>query len=333
MIFTTLEQYSHLKNALNKEIEKAFHYKDENSFNTDFYQLMKESNHHNCHLLLDDNENIVAHIGVRPVTLHYKGHELKTLLLGGIVTKEEFQGQGHFKELYNHIKSIYKDNYSLVILWSDNMSVYKKLGYTQFGLTAVIGDTPVTEEKIRQRGYWPINIQEIDKENLEKKYNKSYKDTISIQRSLKEWNDIKQISSMKTFTNDNGDYLFFEKGQDLKGIIHECSFSNNRQELEKFKGLQLLNPTPLDEESFFIHLAWGKIINTCEFSNFLKAITKNAVSISDFKPDLDKVTLTINEESFLFNKEELLPLLFGPEQAIELQELIPQIYITGADSI
>lgn len=333
MILTTLDQYSHLKDILNKEIEKAFHYKDGNSFNTDFFQLMKESNHNNCHLLLDEKENLIAHIGVRPVTLHYKGQELKTLLLGGIVTKEEFQGKGHFKELYNHIKSIYKDNYSLAILWSDNMSVYKKLGYSQFGLTAVIGDTPSTEEEIKRRGYQDISIQEIPKDKLAKKYNESYKETISIKRSLTEWNDIQKISSMKIYMNEYDDYLFFEKGQDLKGIIHECSFANNKEELSKFKGLQLLNPTPLDDDSFYIHLAWGKIINTSDFSKFLSAITNGQVSISEFLADSNKITLTINNESYLFKREELLPLLFGPEQAIELQSLIPQIYITGADSI
>lgn len=326
MIFTDLKKHSHYKDEILKEIESAFHYNDENSFAVDFYQLIKESNHPNCHILLDDNKKLLAHIGVRPISLHYKGVELNTLLLGGIVTKKEHQGKGYFRKLYEHIVELYKDKFSLIILWSDMNDFYQRLGFNQFGLTAVVGDVPVTYDDILKRGFKEENINKQDLSIISEKYNQSYSDIITVKRTIRDWEDIRMTSSMKFFKNNAGEYLFFEKGQDLKGIIHETSFSSNKDQLEKFHSLQLLNPFALDDKSFFIHLAWGKIINLNLFSEFINKISNRAVKIRDNE-------LQIKNNSYKVQTNDLLTTLFGPDKAQEVETIIPPIYITGADSI
>lgn len=331
MIFTNLKKHSEYKEEIIKEIEKAFHYTEENLFRIDFYHLIKETNHHNCHILINENNEFMAHIGVRPTTLNYKGSKLKIILLGGIVTKEKYQGQGCFKALYNHIVKLYEKEYGLIVLWSDQNLFYEKLGFRQFGLTSVLGTTPATEKEIIQRGYQQVQIEDLTKDQLEilnNKYTNSYKDTISIERNIVDWQDIKKITSMKLFFNKNQEhYLFFEKGEDLKGIIHEISFTNNKEELKKFKPLQLLTPFNLDKESFLIHLAWGKVINLPLFSKFINSISGQRIHIQS------ENILMVNDTAFEIIKEELLPILFGPNTAKEVYSLIPPIYITGADSI
>lgn len=330
MIFTNLKKHSQYKSEVLNEIEDAFQYNEENSFAIDFHQLIKDSNLENCHLLLNDNRELIAHIGVRPVTLHYNDANINVLLLGGIFTKKEFQGQGQFKKLYEYICKLYKDKYSMIILWSDKNDFYQKLGFRQFGLTSVIGEKTVTEEEIIKRGYQKDNIarySDSQLSQLNELYNQSYKNTISIKRTLNDWRDIKQISSMKLFRNkDNNEYLFFEKGQDLKGIIHEVSFSSNKKELKKFKPLQLLNPSTLDEDSFFIHLAWGKIINEDIFSKFIHKLSKGSIEIK-------RDELKIETRPYQIDQNEILTILFGPGKAQEIGQLLPSIYITGADSI
>lgn len=331
MKFSTLAQYSQYKDEIIKEIESAFHYDSDQSFNIDFYQLVKEDNLKNCHLLLSDNNEVIAHIGVRPVTLDYKGSEVDTIFIGGIVTKKEYQGQGHFKKLYEHTMAIYQDKCALVILWSDHDKLYQKFGFRPFGLTAVLGTEVVTQDRITSNQYTKAN--EIDYKLLAPLYNKSYKDSIKVKRDTNDWDEIAKITSnhlyVKKDSNKVTDYLFFEKGQDLKGIIHEISFTDNEKELSKFHQLQVLSPYLYDDESFYIHLAFGKVLNQKLFCEFINKISKNKLLI-EFNQEF---ILKIDEEVFQIDQDEILPILFGPNQAQELFDLIPPIYISGADSI
>ena len=197
MIITTLKENPHYKDQVLKEIEREFQYETDHSFNIDFYQLMKHENHANCHLLLDDKEELVSHIGVRPVTLHYKGVDIEVIFLGGIITRKKFQGRGHFKELYNYIIKRYQSQYALAILWSDHSKLYQKLGFSSFGLTAVLGETPVSSALIEQRGFFEASPMEL--KQIAHLYLESYSNTISVKRTPKDWSDISNITSSKFY--------------------------------------------------------------------------------------------------------------------------------------
>lgn len=331
MIFSNLKKHSQYKDEVLKEIESAFGYDDKQSFEVDFYHLIKEENLENCHILLDEQRKLVAHIGVRPVTLHYSGHETNVIFLGGIVTLQKYQGKGHFKQLYEYVVQKYENDYSLTILWSDQAQFYHKLGYRPFGLTAVLGEKAITPSDIEKSDFHKVN--KLNFKKLVQLYEDSYKNVISVKRSNTEWNDMEKITSTQIYIKGSKEevesYLFFEKGQDLKGIIHECSFVNNQNELLKFDGLQFLTPFKVTESNFYIHLAYGKILNHELFCKFINNISPASLKLSY----TGSYRLQINGQYFKVNEEDLLQVLFGPQQAVEIAGLLPPIYISGADSI
>jgi predicted N-acetyltransferase YhbS len=86
-----------------KLIEKSFHYKKPNSFEIDFAPLIDKSNHHNCFILLDENENVVAHIGAKDRTFTLGNEKFTLTMLGGIAVDEELRGKGHFQTLMQEV--------------------------------------------------------------------------------------------------------------------------------------------------------------------------------------------------------------------------------------
>jgi predicted acetyltransferase len=112
-----------------KLIERSFQYKKPNSFETDFYPLINKENHQNCFIMVDENENVLAHIGVKKKFLTLKGEKFPIAMLGGIAVDEKFRGEGHFQTLMNDVLAEKRSDVTFFLLWSDMEKLYNKFGF------------------------------------------------------------------------------------------------------------------------------------------------------------------------------------------------------------
>jgi len=61
---STLAKSPELYKEVIKLIEYSFNYPENHNFDNDFYTLMNPSNHDHCHILINEEKQVVAHIGV-----------------------------------------------------------------------------------------------------------------------------------------------------------------------------------------------------------------------------------------------------------------------------
>src|SRR5690348_1673561 len=86
-----------------KLIEKSFDYKSPHSFKTDFAPLIDQSNHQNCFIYIDENEHVLAHIGVKERIITLGKKKFTVCLLGGIAVDEKRRGEGIFQTLLQDV--------------------------------------------------------------------------------------------------------------------------------------------------------------------------------------------------------------------------------------
>src|SRR4051812_32651799 len=99
MKITTLKDAPHLYSATISLIERSFEYKKPNKFEIDFAPLVDKSNFANCFIMVDENESVVAHIGV--CERNILGFNMA--MLGGIAVDEARRGEGFFQELIQDV--------------------------------------------------------------------------------------------------------------------------------------------------------------------------------------------------------------------------------------
>lgn len=203
-------------------VEDSFGYNENNSFLNDFYPLINNLNHSNC-WILQDNNKLVGHIGVRTSSLN---NNTNFAMMGGIAINPDYRGQGLFNDFFREIVNKYK-NFDFIILWSDKSKLYKKFGFdltgNQYTLLKVDG-MQSTFEKVK-------SIDDEIKSQVAFLYKTLVTNELAITRSKQDWNNIWNITSSDLYIaknrNDILSYFFMNKGQDLNGIIHEAYFATD----------------------------------------------------------------------------------------------------------
>ncbi len=332
MIITHLKAAPHLVKPTLELIERSFLYEKPNSFATDFAPLMSENNHHNCFIMIDEKENVVAHIGV----CERKILGIPVAMLGGIVVDEVHRGEGHFQELMQDVLAEKKSDVAFFMLWSDQETLYKKYGFhlcgTQIEITKSGKPSAFTKTKLNKLS--PEHFQQI-----QKLYSKSFSVLYtSIERTAFEWQDLLKIDSSDLYIREDGkqitDYFFINKGQDLTDIIFEYGTSGVLKDLIKeiipygnvWLGANLLDE---GEAQYQFLLCPG---DTKLFATFIGLYTNEQILIRDINPMKQEVYFYFNEELLSLETEEFLRGMLGPASFEELGELKP-LYISGLDSI
>ncbi len=202
-------------------IEKEFNYLPQYSFKTDFYPLFNKHNFQNCHVLLNKNSEVIAHIGQKKRILKKNTQSYDASLWGGIVVKKEFQGKGLFRKFFESLQA--KENKETIqILWSGAPEIYYKFGF---------------ELKNQQYEYFQENASSEfflkDKKSLSPKefdkikelYLEKSKKLTMFQRTERDWEEWFKVESADLYIYKKNDQIFsyflINKGQDLKNIIHE----------------------------------------------------------------------------------------------------------------
>ncbi len=314
-----------------KLIEESFDYSNNNSFEIDFYPLMRDENSDNSYILLKDNE-VIGHIGILNKFIKIEDEIFNIPMLGGIVIKEEYRGKGYFKPFFNEVLSnINTSPFSL--LWSDKIDLYKSFGFypciEQYEYTGnVDSDNP---------NFIKMKLEELSSKEitqLKSIYDNSKE--IRYQRSLNDWDVLKKISSsdiyIKKEHNNITNYFFMNKGEDLSDIIYEYGDIKDIEEISTYGILWTPWNLEVDDEDFknILYAALLKINNFESFQQFILLYTKEAIKLN--KLDSEIVSFLFEGNKMILSYEEFLQGIFGPNKFQELNDS-KKILISGLDSI
>lgn len=334
---TTLANSPELLEKTLKLIEEQFHYSNEHSFYSDFYPLMFQENHNNCHLLVDKDKNVIAHIGLCKRTLAKKQNSTKIYLIGGIAVDSAYQGQGIFKDFFHNIINEYEQKCSFFLLWSEKNFLYSKYDFHEFGCVIQTGsDSFNIDEKL----FTKTNIKKISKQDLKdiKSLYNNNENYIHLVRTNRDWENIFQIKGADLYIKrEEGritNYFFVNKGADLKDIIHEINFLNNEELINSIKNLKLWLPEKHKqyisyEKELFLALIR---VNVNEHTvNFLNSLFNNEIIFNEITNK--NVSFTYQDKSYSVTMQEFIHLSFGPNCAEEFKKFSNYFYISGLDSI
>ena len=333
---TTLKESPLLIEESLRLIEKSFHYKKPFSFKEDFAPLMDPSNHHNCFIYTDENNKVIAHIGMKDRTLRVNGNEHSLCLLGGIAVDEERRGEGLFRSLMEDVISEKRSDCAFFLLWSDQEKLYKKFGFTLCGPQY---EYPKSEGKGNFEKTKFSSLTPQDRGAIQFLFEKSFaQNALTPARTKEDWDLISKTESADLFIKrENGRpiaYFFMNKGQDLTGIIYEYGFQGDIKDfVEEAKTYGTLwSPFPLAD------------LNTQQFQFMLAPADRRlfAAFIRDYtggKFELRDINLIKGEAFFDFEDEtlgleipEFLRGVLGPGSFEELGNVSP-LFISGLDSI
>lgn len=321
--------------ATKKLIEKSFHYKKPFSFEIDFAPLIDKSNHKNCFIMLDENENVLAHIGVKERFFTLNNKKFSVTLLGGIAVDEARRGEGIFQELFQDVLAEKRSDTALFLLWSDLEKLYNKFGFhlcgTQFELAGGNEQSPFIKTI-----YSALNDDE--KKQIRDLYQDSFTKTyLTLVRDDHEWEMIAKITSADLFVQKhNGriqSYYFQNKGQDLPGIIYEYGTKNDLatylKEISNYGKVWMgtdIVPTENVQYQFFMGNGDLRL-----FTDFIFELTDKKFEIRNINIMKQEVFFDFNEETLMLELPEFLRGVFGPGVFEELE--MKPLFLSGLDSI
>lgn len=327
-------------------IESEFHYSEANHYEKDFAPLVNPLNFENCFLYIDQNTNTVAaHLAVSIRTLTKNKAETKTALIGGIVTDKKYRNKNLFKNLMEHALTLYGQQVSFFILWSDLESFYEKFFFYRTGGIIETGKKDLNSSN-RPAGYektlFPLLSDDDFKQviNLYHNFNENY--FFTVKRDEKDWSIIKEMTSIDLFIKKNAageiiKYFCANKGRDLTNIIHEVSCANQNEYLTMLKDLASykiwLPETEADKVKSreIFYTAFIKLGNLELLNHFLDSITEYKLRIIDIHDD--KVTFVFDNQTYNVSAKDFLQYLLGPKPLDEFKHYRLSLYITGTDSI
>lgn len=332
----TLREKPSCFEATLKLIEESFSYKAPNSFQIDFAPLIDESNHHNCFILIDENDDVLAHVGVKERKIKIVNESFTVMMLGGIAVDESHRGQGHFQTLFQDVLAEKRSDATLFLLWSDQESLYSKFGFHLCGEQFELSQSGERSE-FKLTTYSQLStLQQADIHTL---YNECFKKYyVTSERSLDDWKLLEKVSSSQLFFKEQenriSDYFFKGKGQDLGGIIHEYGTTRDLKTLleeARSNGLVWMGSQLIETESqhYQFMLAPADSKNFCRF---IKSYTNEVIILRDINLIKQEAYFDFNQETLALSIENFLRGIFGPGPFEELGDIKP-IFFSGLDSI
>ncbi len=316
-------------------IEKSFHYKDPYSFKIDFAPLVDTSNHHNCFIMIDENENVIAHIGAKEHFLTLNNVKYSIILLGGIAVDESRRGEGRFQTLFQDVLAEKRSDTTFFLLWSDQEKLYNKFGFHLCGTQIEIEKEKKISPFLKTTFAGLTDREKVEIKDLYK--NSFAKTYLTIERSESDWKQIEQITSACLFLRKENDmivdYYFMNKGQDLPGIIYEYGSQKDItllvQEISSYGkvwlGRDLISGENLQFQFF---MAPGDLRL---FTDFVFQLTGDKFKIRNINPMKQEVFFDFNDETLSLELPEFLRGIFGPGIFEEIE--VKPFFLSGLDSI
>lgn len=79
--------------------------------------------------LIEKNNELIAHLGMVPISIDVNGAQHHTAALHAICVKPKFRGQGHFQALMQEALSLIQTHFDSTFLFTENPALYQPFGY------------------------------------------------------------------------------------------------------------------------------------------------------------------------------------------------------------
>jgi GNAT superfamily N-acetyltransferase len=187
---------------------------------------------------VDQSDAVIAHanVWIRDVITAKQKTIGKLAVVGNVATAPEHQGKGVMRSLLESLPIADSDG---IILWSDLLQFYQKLGYQQLGTELRLVFSAQSTAKIAA-------ATSLRKEpDVEWSASIKPKVPLTLSRSMEEFAELLTIPNTFYFRTDKS-FAVFGKGADMLGVIHEWGTTDPSDLLELVRWLVLaISPTPV----------------------------------------------------------------------------------------
>jgi GNAT superfamily N-acetyltransferase len=145
--------------------------------------------------------------------------EIQLLFVGSVVTDQAFRHRGLQRELFKAVEQAAREaEIDFLLLWSNQLDFYKKLGFELGGLQAT-WSSPHKNPLLKS----PSAVQFGFTRDIPMKdswYRAFKRKPLTVERSLLEMQKLWQIPQMMVAATENA-YALYKKGEDFDGMCHE----------------------------------------------------------------------------------------------------------------
>ena len=333
---TNLKDSPEYKKQTLELIEKSFHYNKSNSFEIDFAPLLTRDNLKNCHILVDEEfQVVISHIGVLKKDLQINAtHPIA--LIGGVCVHEDYRGTGLFSLFFNNVINKYSEQVALFTLWSDQTKLYSK-----FGFNLCIEQLQFNKkENAATGGYQKTlfkNLSLTHKNQIKTLYIRDIqKKNNTLKRTNKDWDTIEKIDSSDLYIKLKSDvivsYFFINKGQDLTNTIHEIAGNYDIDEVTAYGDLWCSkNPNQNKAPDKTLYAA---LVKPAQFELFRKLVfdySNNEIIITAIVGS--EIQFNFKKSEYALELKDFLVGLWGPFYFKEFSFESRPLFISGLDSV
>tara|TARA_Y100000768_G_C23981955_1_gene686388 strand:+ start:1502 stop:2494 length:993 start_codon:yes stop_codon:yes gene_type:complete len=324
---TNLEESPEYEKETLELIESSLGYDKNNQFSIDFYPLFNKDNLKNCFILLEDKK-VIGHIGClnRKFDLLTE-HPIN--MYGGIAIHKDFRGKGLFTDFFHKVLNS-SSKAALHFLWSEQLELYEKFNF--YPCVELIHYNKIDSPSSHQWDQTKLkDINQKDLNQIKDLY--TLNEEIRLLRDDKHWTELSKISSSDLYLKREGEkilnYFFMNKGQDLKGIIHEYGIINEHELSELISFGHLWSPYKGDAELSH-QILFGSVarLGDSKLFNYFLNEYAGAEFISSTE---DEITVKLDSEEFTLSQKDFLPGILGPGKFKEFET--QDLFISGLDSI
>jgi GNAT superfamily N-acetyltransferase len=222
-----LEQRELLLSAALREQPMSWDYKSE-------YPLVLTESNLKTSWCIFSRQKLVAHASLWPRTLTHRSRSnpIDIGLVGNVATHPDFRGLGLMSNLVAHlVKTAQEYNMSGLVLWSDLLEFYQKLGFSSIGreIRFVFGPSDHQGAESPRR----VDPHLLTVDDLERMLQLRPKFEWTVSRSCDEFRSLLAIPNASVFLRRQDtkilSWLVIGKGTDLQGIVHEWGAPSPRE--------------------------------------------------------------------------------------------------------
>lgn len=201
------------------------------------YPLVLNTSNRQTSWCVFTGHKLAAHASLWPRTLtHITGSKSLLIgLVGNVATHPDSRRSGIMSALFEHlIKTAKERDLQALVLWSDLVQFYQKLGFSSIGRELRLTIRP--NDKLQLTDIERADPSTLSSIELETMLSLRPKLEWSIRRSAEEFKLLMSIPNTAVFLRRHGkkivSWLAIGKGSDLQGVIHEWGASSPAELLQ-----------------------------------------------------------------------------------------------------
>jgi len=175
---------------------------------------------------LYSGENIAAHASLWPRMLSHRSGQraIKLGFIGNVATDSKYRGCGFMTKLFSHLIEVARSHdIEALVLWSDLLQFYQKLGFSSIGRESRFTFKPKDTQLIT--GITRVSPDSLTDLDLERMLDLRPKFEWNLGRTVPEFRVLLSIPNTALLIRRHGSrivsWMAIGRGSDMQGIVHE----------------------------------------------------------------------------------------------------------------